>query len=371
MKTAFGKAFSRSHFYTLFKKETKQVKENFKKIAKEFLLTDSSLNTYSYRLMTSGYLLDEFKKNPIGYYMHGTTEFPREQGVLVKWEDLRQDGDKVFGKPCINLEHPRGERTVREIESGFLNAASVGKIVAVEISSNQADYLPTQEGPTVTKWFNRECSLVDIPGNYNALTDLVDENDFPINLSDFKPQFKNMKQIFLTPAMLAVFPNLKADTATQDEVNVAFNDLVAKANKVDAMQNLVSTLTTEKDTLLAKVTTLEAAGSEKQVKDLLDDARDKDKKITEEMHKQLGISFKGKPVELKALIDAMPAITTVVKSLKTGDEQLKKFEGKTFDQLDEAGLLPALRAADENKFFDLWKSEEGVGKKHKDDTRED
>ena len=155
------------------------MKENFKKIAKEFLLTDSSLNTYSYRLLTSGYLLDEFKKNPIGYYMHGTLEFPREQGVLVKWDDLRQDGDKVYGKPCINLEHPRGERTVREIENGFLNAASVGKIVAVEISTNQADYLPTQEGPTVTKWFNRECSLVDIPGNYNALTDLVDENDFP------------------------------------------------------------------------------------------------------------------------------------------------------------------------------------------------
>jgi hypothetical protein len=59
--------------------------------------------------------MDEFQKNPIGYYMH----LRDKQGVLVKWEDLRMDGDKVFGKPCINLSHPRGERTVDEVESGF------------------------------------------------------------------------------------------------------------------------------------------------------------------------------------------------------------------------------------------------------------
>lgn len=340
--------------------------EKFKKIDKEFLLTDSSLNTYSYRLMTSGYLLDEFKKNPIGYYMHGTDEFPREQGVLVKWEDLRMVGDKVYGKPCINLSHPRGDRTVTEIENGFLNAASVGKIVAVAISSEQTDYLPDQTGPTVTKWFNRECSLVDIPGNYNALTELVDENDFPINLADFKPQFKTMTQIFLTPAQLALLPNLKAN-ATQDDVNVAFNDLVAKANKADQLQSTVTTLTNEKATLEAKVVTLETAGADKQVTDLLADALNKDKKITKEMQTQLAAQFKGKPVELKALIDTMPVIGTVLSSLKTGEEKNKKFEGKSWNELDTAGLLEDLKATDKDKFYDLYEVE--FKKKHNEDKR--
>jgi hypothetical protein len=108
--------------------------DKFKKIDKDFLLTDSSLNSYSYRLLTSGYLMDEFKKNPIGYYLHAdpdNTEYTRKDGVLVKWEDIRKDGDNVYGKPCINLSHPRGQKTVDEIESGFLNAASMGHFVVI------------------------------------------------------------------------------------------------------------------------------------------------------------------------------------------------------------------------------------------------
>lgn len=343
------------------------MKENFKKLDnKEFLLTDSSLNTYSYRLLTGGYLMDEFKKNPIGYYMHGTDEYPREAGVLVRWYDLRMDGDKVFGKPMINLNHPRGERTVQEIENGFLNAASCGKIVALEISDKPTDYLPTQEGPTVSKWFNRECSLVDMPGNYNALTDLVDENNFPLDLADFKPQFKNkMEKIFLSPAHIALLPNLKANP-TQDDINTAFNDLVAKANKADQLQNLVTSLTTERDALKTEVSNLKTQGADGKVKSMLDEARDKDKKITQELHDLFAVQYKGKPDDLKKVLDVMKPVGTVI-NLKDGKADMKQFEGKSWDQLDEAGLLPNLKAADEVAFYDLY--EKQFNKKHKDDKR--
>lgn len=152
-----------------------------KKINKEFVLSDSTLNTYSYRLLTSGYDLQAFKRNPVGYYMH-----QREEGVVLRWEDLTIKGDCIVGKPVINLDHPRGEQTIREVENGFLNAASVGHIVALEVSTNPADYLPGQTGPSISKWFNRECSLVDIPGNYNALTDTFNAKGENINLAGFR-----------------------------------------------------------------------------------------------------------------------------------------------------------------------------------------
>ena len=60
----------------------------FKKIDKEFCLTDNSVNVYGYRLLTAGLDLAQYKKNPIGFLMHD-----REGGVLVKWEDLRIEGD--------------------------------------------------------------------------------------------------------------------------------------------------------------------------------------------------------------------------------------------------------------------------------------
>ena len=279
--------------------------DKFKKIDKEFLITDSSLNSYRFRLLTAGYDLAAYKRNPVGYYMHGTKDHPREQGVLVRWEDLRSEGDKVYGKPSINMTHPRGERTVDEVENGFLNAASVGHLVALEISKDPKDYMEGQKGPTVTKWYNRECSLVDIPGNYNALTDLVDEHDNPINLADFNTQKFNMKQIILTAAQLALIPNLKAD-AEQADVDTAIGNLVAEAAKVPG---LVTDLAAAKKDL----TDLQAATVKKEVADQLEKAIG-EKRITVEQKNLFAVQYAGKPDDLKALLAVMNPFTSVVKS---------------------------------------------------------
>lgn len=151
-----------------------------KKINKEFVLSDSSLNCYSFRLLTSGYQLSEFQKNPIGYYMH-----QRDGGVVVRWEDLQVRGDQIIGKPVINTNNARGIQTADEVETGFLNAASMGHVIVLESSDDPALKLPGQQGVTITKWYNRECSLVDIPGNYNSLVLYNEEGDV-INLSSLK-----------------------------------------------------------------------------------------------------------------------------------------------------------------------------------------
>ncbi len=154
--------------------------EKLKKVEREFMLTDSSVNSYGFRLLTSGYQIEEFKRNPIGYYMHD-----RNLGVIVKWDDLRVDNDAVLGKPVINLSHPRAQQTIDEIENGFLNAASVGHIIVIDYSDAPEMKVPGQKDVTVTKWYNQECSLVDVPGNMNALS-LFDKNENPLKLSDLK-----------------------------------------------------------------------------------------------------------------------------------------------------------------------------------------
>lgn len=150
------------------------------KVEKEFILSDSTLNCYGFRLLTSGYMMDEFKKNPIGYYMH-----QREKGVAVRWDELTIKGDKVTAKPVINLSTARGQQIVDEVNNGFLNAASMGHIIVLDSSDDPSLMLPGQTGPTITKWYNKECSLVDIPGNSNSLT-LHDKHGEVINLQNFK-----------------------------------------------------------------------------------------------------------------------------------------------------------------------------------------
>lgn len=311
--------------------------DKFKKIDREFLLTDSTVNCYGFRLLTSGYLLDEYKKNPIGYLMHN-----REKGVMVKWEDFRLDGDKVYAKPVINLSNELAEQTVNEIENGFLNAASVGHLVILEYTEDSDQKLAIQTGPTVTKWYNRECSLVDIPGNFNALA-LFDKDDNPINLADFTKPTLAMKQILVSAAMFAAL-NLKAENADETTVSSAFNDLVAKANKADTLQKDLNDLTDKinKDSVASQ---LSAA---------LDG-----KKITKELSDKLAVDYGKNPEGLKTILAAIPAYTPVSDKLKTDVALSEDLKGKTFDELFESGKLAKLKAENPEMYKQIYKKEFG------------
>jgi hypothetical protein len=320
------------------------VKESFKKIDKEFCLTDNSVNVYGYRLLTEGLDLAQYKKNPIGFLMH-----EREGGVLVKWEDFRTEGDKLFGKPVINLSHPKGADIAGQVENGFINAASMGKIVVLEASDAKDLMLPTQTGPTVTKWFPREISFVDIPGNHNALANnLFDINDNELNLADFvNPNSNKMSKIFLTAVMLAAL-NL-SDKSSEEDANKVFQDLVDSAGKVPGLEKDLadkSTALTAKEKELAD---LKASNVVATVQDLLDKG-ETDKKLTKSVSAKLAVSFATNPEGLKDLIDAMSAQVLVTNNLDGEAKDLAAFDGKKWDDLYASNELENVRT----KFPDLY-----------------
>jgi len=165
---------------------------SFKKINKEFPITDSSVNSYGYRLLTEGFQIDRFNP-PIGYFMH-----ERDNGVAVRWSDFRIQGDKVFATPTVNvLKFPD---LADQIEQGFYNSASVGHIIALEWTDAKDMMLPGQTGITVTKWFCRECSIVDIPGNFNAVADIFDKDDNSLSNLISQPVSRPDSKIESVPA---------------------------------------------------------------------------------------------------------------------------------------------------------------------------
>lgn len=315
----------------------------FKKIDKEFCLTDNSVNVYGYRLLTEGLDLAQYKKNPIGFLMHD-----REGGVLVKWEDFRTEGDKLFGKPVINLSHSKGEDIATQVENGFINAASMGKIICLAASDDAKLKMEGQTGPTVTKWFPREISFVDIPGNHNALANLYDINDNELNLADFiNPKKETMSKILLTAAMLTAL-NL-SDKSSEEDAGKAFQDLIDNASKVPGLEKDLAdkkTALTEKEKELAD---LKTAGVAKEVQDLLDKG-ETDKKLTKEMSKNLADSFAVNPTGLKSLIDSMPAQTLITDQLGDKSKDAAAFDGKKWDDLYASNDLESVRT----KFPDLY-----------------
>lgn len=339
MKPAFGKAFVVVQFCGL--KHEERLMSKFKKIDKHYQLSDSTVNVYGFRLLTEGYLIDEYKKNPIGYYMH-----LRDNGVVVRWEDLKIEGDKVLGKPVVNLSNPRGQQTVDEIENGFLNGASVGHIVVLEWSDAPELKLPGQTGPTITKWYNRECSLVDVPGNHSSLTSLYDLDGNPINLSDLTPKKINMKQIFFTPAMLAAL-NLK-DDADASTVTNCFNDLVAKAAKVDQLQTQLQSLQSAKQKAEDDLTELKNKSVKETVKSLVAAAL-AEKKITKELGDKLEVDYATNPDGLKNLLGAMPkyqSITDQIENKNADQKAVSDLIAKSWDELFATGQTEVLKTKD-------------------------
>lgn len=311
--------------------------DKFKKIDKEFCITDNTVNVYKYRCLTEGLQLDEVKRNPIGYHMHN-----REKGVVVRWEDFRQDGDKVFAKPVINLSHPEGQTIADQVESGFLNAASVGKIVVLEASNDPKLKLDGQTKPTVTKWFPREISLVDIPGNYNALANLYDKDDNELNLADLENfNIDIMSKNSIDAAKLLTALNL-GDDAAENEALEAIQNLIDKADKADDYKDLI-------DEQKQEIKDLKAESTKKEVKSIIEKGQN-DKKLTNELAAKLEADYAENPIGLQDLIDTLPAQVSVTEEIKGGDEELAKYDGKSWDDLYSSDELETVRT----KFPDLY-----------------
>lgn len=285
-----------------------------KRINREFCLTDSTVNCYGYRLLTDGLELDRFRP-AVGFLMHD-----RAKGVAVQWTDFRREGDALYATPLVNDAVFPG--LAEQIEEGFINAASVGHIVALEMSDDPADKLPGQDGPTVRRWFPREVSLVDIPGNYNALGRLYD--DAGNVLHDLAARRQAGARAGMTPAEL--IDGLAADL---DPLTLAaLDDLRRRADRADALQAELDALRAERDEADARAALGKAVAEHRLSPDLAE---------------ALLPDYKARPQALGALLAKMPPrrAAPAAADAPAGGQDIAALP---WDDLDRRGLLPRLKA---------------------------
>lgn len=324
--------------------------DKFRKIDKDYILSDSGVNEYGFRLLTDGYQIDSFQRNPIGYYMHR-----RDDGVALKWEDVRIEGDTVVGKPVINLSNARGQQTCDEVENGFLNAASVGHIVVLEYSTDADMMLPGQTGPTITKWYNKECSLVDIPGNSNALTKLYDEQENELNLIDLNIHIPVMKHaaLMLHPELYQLL-NL-SDDANDQQLMDSVRQLSLQAGMVATLETENNALRSDKDQLQQTLGELQRVQAQQEVTTLLHRALE-DKKITVALQQQLAGDYANNAAGLKNLLATMPAYRSIVDSLKSSSETTAlQWSWDDFERKDPTGeRLKELKANYPDRYQEIF-----------------
>ncbi len=258
------------------------------KTGKRMVLTDSSVNRYGYRVLTSGITnLEQFRKNPVLLYMHYRDEgYDGSYRAIGHWDDLQIDGDQLTGVPVFDCTDPLSCAVACKYEAGTLNAVSIG-FLPIATSEDKADLLPGQRRATVTRWELLEASIVDIPANANAVRlnmtvgstsqltaatdggalELIPELD---NINNrLKPDIAmNFKQTWMSVLQfLGIKPEEAEQTAVGEEqlelLNAEMTRLNAenstlKADGATASQRL-SALETENAALKQQVETLQAA----------------------------------------------------------------------------------------------------------------
>lgn len=218
-------------------------------MSKSFVLHDETVNTYEFRMLTSGADLSEFVKNPVMLLNHNDLALP-----IGRWENIRIEGTKILADPVFDLKDERGKQVSGKVDDKFLNAASIGAWPPLEISDDPALKLAGQKHPTVTKWKVREASIVTIGSNHNALV-FYDSKGKKIDMHDATAVIKlidNHKFSLKTENTMELNKILKlADTADDAARVAAVNILLADKSRLESdnvrLKGENTTLTTRID----------------------------------------------------------------------------------------------------------------------------
>lgn len=128
----------------------------------EFVLSDDSVDRMGDIIEQDGWVLTNFKKNPIALFGHSSS-FP-----IGSWSDLRVERGKLLGRLKLAAKgtSDRIDELIGLIEQGILRAVSVGFRV---IESEAIDKEKPYAGQRYLKQELLETSLVSVPANAAAL----------------------------------------------------------------------------------------------------------------------------------------------------------------------------------------------------------
>ena len=136
---------------------------------KEFLLSDETVNSFGFSVLTSGIDLSRFEKNPVMFYNHN-----RQNGVIGKWTNIKKVENKLFGTPVFDEKDDLGNKISGKVNDGFIKAVSIG--------IENAEWGKIDSVPVVLTCQLSEVSVCDIPSNQNALVLYVDNQ--PVTSKD-------------------------------------------------------------------------------------------------------------------------------------------------------------------------------------------
>lgn len=303
-----------------------------------FVLHDESVNTYGFRMLTSGANLEEFRKNPVLFLNHKDWELP-----IGRWENIRIEGTRILADAVFDENDEEAIKVMKKVETDFVRMASVGAWPPEEVSDAPELKLPGQTMPTVTRWTVREASVVTIGANHNALVMYDRQTGKQIDLTDATSVVRLM-DINIHSNTENMNENLKGvlklqDSATEAEIVGAVKTLIANNDRLSEENRVLKEEKAEQERIRMEAQRAEGVA--------LVDAAVKDGRIDAAGRNAYLALFDKDFESAKAVLAAIPHRKSVVSQIDATREQqqteLSDLASKTWDELDRAGRLVELR----------------------------
>lgn len=341
-------------FLTLFRLAIFAKKREMARFEKEFMCSDESVNTYGFRLLTSGGKLDRFLANPVMLYSHD------DEKVIGRWEDTVIRDGKLFSVPHFDSEDPEAAKIEGKVKRGMLRMCSVGTIPKKVVldSSFLTNGEPT---PTVTEWELREISITPFGANKNAIMLYDQHTGEKIDLSD-------------RGAILRLCDNYPENQLIKNmELNKILN-LSDKATDVE-IATAVQAIITERDSLKEDKTNLtaRAEAAEKKVVEFESSAKAartaEATNLTDVAIAEGRINAAARPIYLalfdkdhegaKAALAAIPKRQSAKEVIGAGQGNMTlrdKYANLSWDELDRQELLANLKAEDSALYAEKYEA---------------
>lgn len=312
-------------------------------MSKEVVISNSRLNSYGFRVLTSGIDTTQYERNPILLWMHnrpwrGTVDEVLPIGHI---ENLRVDGDNLIGTPVFDETDEFAKRIKAKWDSGVLKMVSAGLDV-VEQSDDPSVLVHGQRRSTVTKSKLREVSIVDLGANDDALQLALYNEGKMVKLSDtelndyikpIKQQLNNEKRM----KAIALKFGLASD-ATEQEVLLKIEQLQQQANEAAELRKQLAQQ--QEQAIIA------AVDGAIQMKRITSDKRNHFVEL-------------GKKVGLEALNETLKLMRPAVRPTSVIDEQQESGEYKKLSDVP-TDQLQQLRDNDPDSYRRLYQAEYGV-----------
>lgn len=131
-------------------------------MGKKVRISNDSVNSYGFRVLTSGMDVEQFRRNPVLLYMH-------QRGQVIGYvKNLEVKDGEVTGELEFDCATELSKRCKAQFEFGSLRMVSAG--LDVEATDDSPELaLPGQTQATVTRCRLDEVSVVDIGANDDAI----------------------------------------------------------------------------------------------------------------------------------------------------------------------------------------------------------